>query len=235
MRNTAAIAAALSLSIGFAAGGYFAGDGLVRARAVDRSVTVKGLAEREVPANIAIWPLKFVAADQSLAAVHDKLGRDAALVTDFLSRHGFGPDEVTTGAPAVADKQAARFGDAQVGLRFTASQTVTVYTNKVDAVRTAMQSAVELGRQGVVMSSEDYEARPEFLFTGLNDLKPTMIEEATVNARQVAEKFAADSDSRIGKIRNASQGQFSIDARDSSTPHIKRVRVVSTIEYYLVD
>jgi hypothetical protein len=94
---------------------------------------------------------------------------------------------------------------------------------------------VELGKQGIAISGEDYQSRTEFLFTELNSIKPAMIEEATENARQVAEKFAQDSSSRLGKIRRAQQGQFSISDRDNNTPYIKKVRVVSTLEYYLSD
>jgi hypothetical protein len=98
-----------------------------------------------------------------------------------------------------------------------------------------MGKLVELGKQGIAISGENYESKTVFLFTKLNDIKPVMIEEATKNARTVAEKFAQDSKSKLGRIRSASQGQFSIDDRDSNTPFIKKVRVVSTIQYYLSD
>jgi hypothetical protein len=105
----------------------------------------------------------------------------------------------------------------------------------VEAVRNAMQDVIALGKKGVALSGEDYQSQTQFVFSGLATLKPEMIEEATKNARAVAEKFAADSDSSLGKIRSAQQGQFSIENRDSTTPHIKKVRVVSTVEYYLAD
>jgi hypothetical protein len=112
---------------------------------------------------------------------------------------------------------------------------VTVYSEDVDLVRKTLESVVDLGKQGIAISGEDYQAKTVFMFTKLNELKPAMIEEATKNARAVAEKFAQDSKSRLGKIRSARQGQFSIQDRDSGTPHMKRVRVVSTIAYYLSD
>jgi hypothetical protein len=93
----------------------------------------------------------------------------------------------------------------------------------------------ELGKQGIVLSGGDYQSQPEYLFTRLNEVKPEMIEEATRQAREVAQKFAADSQSTLGRIRHASQGQFSIADRDRNNPHIKKVRVVSTVEYYLSD
>ena len=112
---------------------------------------------------------------------------------------------------------------------------MTVYSKNVDKVRAAMSSLIDLGKKGVAIYGEDYRNQTQFLFTGLNDLKPGMIEEATKNARAVAEKFAQDSDSELGKIKSALQGQFTISDRDATTPYIKNVRVVSTVEYYLSD
>ena len=113
--------------------------------------------------------------------------------------------------------------------------TVTVYTKNVSLVRETMKKVVELVKEGIAISGQDYKNKTEFLFTDLNKIKPAMIEEATKNAREVARKFAKDSGSRLGKIKNASQGQFSINDRDASTQYIKKVRVVSTIKYYLSD
>ena len=115
------------------------------------------------------------------------------------------------------------------------SATLTVYSQNVDKIREAMNRLVELGKQGIAFVRQGYQAQTEFIFTKLNDIKPEMIEEATKNAREVAEKFARDSNSSLGKIKKANQGQFSIGNRDNNTPYIKKVRVVSTIEYYLSD
>ncbi|MGB1558306.1 MAG: SIMPL domain-containing protein, partial [Oceanococcaceae bacterium] len=141
------------------------------------------------------------------------------------------------GAPQVTDLHAQQYGDkSQIRYRYTAQATVTVYSQNVEATRQAMGNLVELGKRGVVVGANYYgNGGTQFLYTGLSSLKPDMIEEATRNARAVAEKFAQDSDSHLGKIRQASQGQFSISDRDASTPHIKTVRVVSTVEYYLSD
>ena len=136
----------------------------------------------------------------------------------------------------MVDKLAQRYGGGgDVGLRYTSRRTVTVYSQKVDLVRATMSRLDELGREGIVFDTENYEAKPRFIFTGLNNIKPEMIEEATRKAREVARKFAEDSQSTVGKIRRARQGQFSISDRDASTPHIKQVRVVSTVDYYLSD
>jgi hypothetical protein len=121
-----------------------------------------------------------------------------------------------------------------VQLRYIATQTVTVYSGKIDPVRASQKNLADLGKKGIAFSGGDFQ-QTQYLFTKLNDVKPAMIEEATRKAREVAEKFAADSNSKLGKIKGANQGQFSVEDRDSNTPYIKRVRVVSTVDYYLSD
>ena len=110
-----------------------------------------------------------------------------------------------------------------------------MYTPDVERVRTTGRRLVDLGKAGIVLTQNEWQHRPQYLFNGLNDIKPAMIEEATRNARLAAQKFADDSGSRLGKIRSARQGQFSVSDRDSNNPHLKRVRVVSTIRYFLSD
>lgn len=216
--------------------GYLGSSGFLEGKALERTVTVKGLSEREVPTDIAIWPIRFSEADNDLVSLYARIERDNTLVTDFLLEHGFTAEEISVSAPAITDRQAQSYGDGGgVLFRYVATSAITVYTTKTDQVRATQTRLVDLGKQGVVISGDDYQARTQFLFTGLNDIKPDMIEEATRNAREVAGKFAADSASLLGRIKTASQGQFSIDDRDSNTPYIKKVRVVSTVEYYLTD
>jgi hypothetical protein len=216
--------------------GYLLGSSAIRFKEFERVVSVKGLSEREVPADIAVWPIRFTGASNQLAPLYAQLDADTQKVLRFLTEQGFEKNEITVNAPAVVDKLAQEYGgNGNVQLRFTGSQTITVYSSKVEQVRSAQNAVVELGRQGVALGGADYRQPTEFLFTRLNDIKPQMIEEATRNAREVAKKFAADSNSKLGKIRSANQGQFSVSDRDSNTPHIKNVRVVSTIDYYLSD
>ena len=222
--------------VGLIALGWLLGHAALEVKALERTVVVKGLSEREVPADIAIWPLTFQEANGDLNGIFEAIQRKNTLVTEFLVGHGIPKEEITIAPPAVTDLYAQSYGDkSQIVYRYTGSSTVTVYSTKVDAVRAAMQDVIALGKKGVALSGEGYQGQTQFVFSGLSALKPDMIEEATRNARSVAEKFAADSDSRLGKIRSAQQGQFSIENRDSTTPHIKRVRVVSTVEYYLAD
>ncbi|WP_131811768.1 SIMPL domain-containing protein, partial [Paraglaciecola hydrolytica] len=138
--------------------------------------------------------------------------------------------------PAITDKLAQQYGgDMNAKFRYTGVQTITVYSSDVDKVRKVMSSLSSLGKEGIVFIGDNYQAQVEYLFNQLNEVKPAMIEEATNKAREVALKFASDSNSRLGKIKQASQGQFSITDRDKNNPHIKLVRVVSTVEYYLAD
>jgi len=234
VRESVILAAGLVLGLGLL--GWKLGGSLIRFKEFERTVTVKGLAEREMPADIALWPIGFTAANDNLDELYADLGRTSDKVVAFLEGRSFTDEEISVAPPVVNDKLARQWGgDGGAGLRYTATQSVTVYTTQVDAVRDALADLTALGKRGVVLSGGDYGNRTQFIFTGLNDLKPAMIEEATRNAREVAVKFAEDSQSRLGKIRRAQQGQFTIEDRDSNTPYIKKVRVVSTVEYYLAD
>jgi len=224
------------ISIGLAAVGYLIAGGVVKIKALERTIEVKGLSEREVPANIAIWPIKFNEADNDLNKLFTTIQRKNLIIVEFLKRYGFHDKEISTSAPAIFDRQAQEYEGSDKGrFRYSGTSTITVYTENVDSVRKTMGKLVELGKQGIAISGENYQSKTVFMFTKLNDIKPVMIEEATKNARAVAEKFAQDSKSKLGKIRSASQGQFSIEDRDSNTPFIKKIRVVSTLVYYLSD
>ena len=209
---------------------------VVKIKSLDRTVTVKGLSEREVPANIAIWPIQFSEADNNLLNLYSVIQKKSEIIIEFLEKNGFTDDEISISAIAVIDRQAQGYGDMnKIKFRYSANSTISVYSKKVDMVRNTMKKLVELGKQRIAIAGQDYQTRTQFLFTNLNEIKPEMIEEATKNARNVAVKFAKDSNSKLGKIKKARQGQFSISDRDSNTPHIKKVRVVSTLEYYLSD
>ncbi|MBD1388719.1 SIMPL domain-containing protein [Neiella sp. HB171785] len=202
-------------------------------RSYDRTVTVKGLSEREVNADIVIWPIRFNVAGNDQASVYQDLQNNAKKIRAFLLLNGIDETAISLSSPAMQDRWANSYGRDRPEFRFSAQQTLTVYSAKVDTVRNTMAQLLELGKQGITLEDSSY--RTDYLFTKLNDIKPAMVEEATQNARKVAEKFAADSHSQLGKIKSARQGQFSISARDKSSPHIKKVRVVSTVVYYLAD
>jgi len=224
------------LCIGFIALGFLLSSGALKVKELERTVTVKGLSEREVQADIAIWPIRFNEANNDLNQLYSEIQRKSDLAVNFLKQFGFSDSEISISQPAILDRQAQSYGDASaIKYRFTSSVTITVYSKKVEEVRNAMKKIVDLGKQGIAITGQDYENKTEFLFTGLNNIKPEMIEEATKNARMVAQKFAKDSNSKLGKIKKGRQGQFSIMNRDRSTHYIKKIRVVSTVEYYLSD
>ncbi len=235
-RKAEALILGVSICVGLIFLGYFISTGIVKIKKLDRTVVVKGLAEREVPADIAIWPIKFNVADNDLTNLFQRIETQNRMVVEFLKENGFTDDEISISAPSIVDKQAQSYSNSSgIRFRYSGSSTVTVYTKKVDQVRKTMKKLVDLGRKGIVISGNNFDTKTEFLFTRLNEIKPAMIEEATKKAREVALKFAKDSHSKLGKIKRARQGQFSIRDRDMNTPFIKKVRVVSTLEYYLVD
>lgn len=226
----------ISVALGLAALGLLLGRAAVRVKEYERSVTVKGLSEREVPADVVIWPIVFTEAGNDLGALYAAIEAGQQKIDAFLVSRGIDTAEISHSPPSVADKSAQQYGGGpRPEFRYAAVQTVTVYSTRVDVVRRAMTELSELGKSGIAFTGGDYQNQTEYLFTGLNRIKPEMIEEATAKAREVAEKFAADSRSRLGKIKRASQGQFSIEARDKNNPHLKKIRVVSTVEYYLSD
>lgn len=234
--KSGALILGLFVFLGLSALGYLLGNAAIEFKQFDRSVTVKGLSEREYTADIVIWPIQFTAAGNDLESLYNAIELNTTKIVNFLGKKGINTDEITTSSPAITDKSAQQYGgNSRAEFRYSAFQTVTVYSKNINAVRGVMGSLSQLGKQGIVITGGNYDSQTDYIFTRLNDVKPEMIEEATKKAREVAEKFASDSQSSLGKIKRASQGQFSISARDKNNPHIKKVRVVSTVEYYLSD
>ena len=227
---------ALILCVGLIIMGACIADGLTSAFQSDRIVTVKGLSEREVPADKVIWPLVYKELGNDPAEMYDRLATKNRKVIDFLKEKGIAEKEICESAIQVSDRQADSYDQNNVLYRYKATSVITVTSSQVELIRKIMQRQSELMKMGIALVTEEYGTNiVKYEFTGLNKIKPDMIEESTKNARATAEKFAKDSESKLGKIRSASQGQFSIDNRDSNTPYIKRIRVVSTIEYYIED
>lgn len=235
-------AAPLFLAGAVALAGLFVGMGFERGRRAEPFVEVKGLAERAVTADVALWPLRYSAAANELSTAQQALSRSTSEVLAFLARHGLDSNSVQVRELDVFDANANRYQTNRDGPRFIIQQTVMVRSNSPDVVLAASQKVGELVTAGVVLSSGgEYgiSGGPTFLFTRLNELKPEMIAEATANAREAAEQFARDSRTSLGKIRFANQGLFVILARDPA-PGVneanqieKTVRVVSTVQYLL--
>lgn len=197
----------------------------------DREVTVRGLAERQVMANEVTWPITFNIAGDDLTTIYDNVSRTDSIIVRFLTSSGITRDEISVAPPSTYNAAANQYSSSTFKYKYSLESTVTVTTKKVDKVRELLGRQAELLKEGVAFSNSYINYR----YTDLNAIKPAMIEEATKNARLAADKFAADSHSKVGKIKTASQGQFTIDDSDSSTPWLKNVRVVSTIVYYIED
>jgi hypothetical protein len=236
MKNNILAAAVLGLclAVGLIVGGSYLKSAAIQWKSAERSVTVKGLAEREVRADLALWPLHFTVTGDELSTVQQQVNRQADIIRRFLTDAGFKPESITTTSPQVTDRYANSYGNQRPPTRYSAETTVLVRTPKIDRVKQAMPRVGELVSLGVVLSP-NYEYRTEFLFTDLETIKPEMIAQATADARKAARQFAEDSGSKLGAIRSASQGYFSIQDLDSYTPDIKKVRVVTTIDYTLED
>lgn len=220
------------VGIGLAVAGYFIADAAHSIRASDRVVEVKGLAEREVPADLALWSLAYTTTANDLGTLHKRLDTDAEAIQNFLTKRGFTADEISRAPPNITDRDS--FGNDKPHDRYQAQAVVLVRSRQVDAVLKAQQQTNDLIAAGVSLN-RNYEYPTKYLFTKLNKIKPEMIANATKNARDAAEQFAKDSGSKVGSIRRARQGYFSIDDRDKLSPQIKRIRVVTTVEYSLQD
>ena len=169
-----------------------------------------------------------------IQSIYDQTGRNNAEIKAFLESGGISPSEITVSMPQISDKLANEYGDNNRQYRYIAKSVITVCTSDVDKVLSLMGRQSELLKKGIVTGgSSQWENPVEFKYEGLNGIKPQMIEEATMNARETAQKFAKDSKSRLGKIKAANQGTFTISDRDSNTPYIKKVRVVTSVTYYL--
>ena len=202
----------------------------------NRTVSVKGLAEMEVPANQVTWPLVYKILGSDLNSLYNDIHRMNTTIAQFLKEKGIEDSEISIGAPEIYDQLADRYSSERPSqYRYNVTTVITVTSKKVDLVRSLISEQGELLKRGIAITTSDYRYNVVYEYTDLNSIKPQMIEEATKNARKAGEKFAKDSDSELGKIQNANQGQFSITDRDANTPYIKKVRVVTTIDYSLED
>jgi uncharacterized protein len=229
-----AVLAAALLGFGVAVAGGLVGRALYQARATERTVTVKGLAEREVDADLAFWPITFTATANELAAAQARIDRDAQRIRAFLRERGFEDAEVQAGPPTVTDRMAEGGYSNQGVERYVVRGLLTVRSPRIAKVQEASGDTARLVADGVALV-RDYEVRTQYLFTQLERIKPEMIAEATRDARRAAEQFAHDSGSRVGAIRTAQQGYFSVEDRDAFSPERKKVRVVTTVQYLLED
>lgn len=234
MKHQNIICAAL-LAIGIFCAGLALRNGIITFKDRDRTVSVKGLAEREVKADLVKWPLVYKEMGNDPSVMYETLKKKNETIVKFLKDGGLTDDEISVNPPEITDRQANDYNNGNVD-RYKATGIVTVTSKNIDKVRALMDRQGELMTMGIPIIHEEWSNNTvSYDFTGLNKIKPEMVEEATKNARSTAEKFAKDSKSKVGKINSAYQGIFEISDRDENTPYIKNVRVVITMDYQLED
>ncbi len=207
--------------------------GITNFRDGDRVVSVRGLCEREVPADKVLWPLVYTLTGNDLLSINNKLESNNAIILEMLQKEGIPQNDITVNSAAITDLDANIYVRNERNFRYLATQVITVSSEMVEKVIELQKNQNSLLSYGITLSTDSYQYPTEFLFTRLNDIKPEMIEAATKAARESAEEFAEDSGSKVGQIRTATQGQFSIENRDRYTPQIKRIRVVTYLNYEL--
>ena len=227
------VALGMCLMVGLVLGAVLMGDAIKASRADDRVVSVKGLCECEVKADNVICPFAYKEGGDDLQQLYKTIERKNAVIINFLKKAGINEEEISVAAPKVVDTR-TEWSGSQNRYTYIVTSVVTVCTDKVDEIIALQSQQGELLQQGIATTS-GWEYLTVYSFTKLNEIKPAMIETATKNARETAEKFAADSDSKLGKIKRATQGQFTITDRDSNTPYMKNVRVVTSVDYFLKD
>jgi hypothetical protein len=222
----------LLIGLGLLGAGWLVGQGMARLRTDDRYVVVKGASERDVDADLVVWPLAHSVNGNDLAEVQRQLDANTAIIRDFFTSAGFPATDLVVSPPRLQDRWQWASANNRPSERYQASVTVTLRTRRVADAIAALRRSGELLTRGVVLDTNEGSG-PQFEYTQLNQIKPGLIAEATASARKSAAQFAKDSQSRLGGIRSASQGQISITDRDQGSPQVKTVRVVTTVEYFL--
>lgn len=226
---------ALLIGVGIVLLGVFIKEGFTSISSNQRTVAVRGLCEREVMANKVTWPIVSKQVGNDLPTIYSQIESTNSAIVSFLKTNGIKDSEISVNPPQVIDMKADQYNAQNAPYHYNVTTVVVVTSSEVEKVRKLMERQTELMKQGIAIVAGDYNYQTTYEYTDLNKIKPGMIAEATKNAREAANKFAEDSQSRLGKIKTASQGQFSIEDRDQYTPYIKKVRVVSTIDYFLKD
>ena len=230
MKENRLFAAAL-IAAGIICLGWFLKAGIDNFVNKDRQVTVKGLAEREVPADKVTWSIGTKVTGDDLPQLYEGINVQTAKIKSFLKQHGLDDKEITVNPPSISDLEAREWGEDNRNFRYIVSTTITVATSKVEQVNKAIFKQAELLKQGVAIE----ESHANYEYASFQQMKSEMMAEAIKNAQKTAEQFAEASNARLGDIKNAGQGQFEIDDRDQNTPYIKKLRVVTTITYSLKD
>lgn len=221
------------LAIGILAAGIFVYFGFVAFSERDRTVEVRGFSEKNIEANLAVWPIQYRAFGNNLDVLYAGAEDAKIKVMAFLKKGGIPEEDITMSAPNMTDFDNREYKPDNIPARYLVEFNITVSTKKVKEARDMTYHITELQKEGVSINSNNYENRIKYDYTTLDEIKPEMIEASTKNAREAGEKFAKDSGSSLGKIKKARQGFFSIEDSNEQTPWIKKIRVVTTVEYYL--
>ena len=235
MNISTGVKQALILALGIIMLGDSVNSGLKSLAGKDRKVVVKGLAEKEVEADKVTWPIVSKEIGNDLPELYQTINNTTGTIRKFLLQNGLKADEISVNAPVVIDLNAERYGENRNPYRYNITSIITVTSSNVKLVRSIIARQGELLKKGVAIVDGGYENPVKYEFVAFRQMKPKMMQEAIENAEQTATQFAENSKSQIDKIMNADQGQFSIEDRDSNTPYIKKVRVVTTVTYSLKD
>ena len=230
MKENRLIAAAI-IAVGIICLGWFMKAGIDNFANKDRQVAVKGLAEREVPADKVTWSIGTKVTGNDLPVLYESINIQTDKIKRFLKQNGLEEKEITINPPSISDLEAREWGENNKNFRYIISTTITVATNKVEQVNKAIFQQAELLKQGVAIENSN----AQYEYASFQQMKPEMMAEAIKNAQKTAEQFAEASNARLGNIQTAGQGQFEIDNRDENTPYIKKLRVVTTITYSIED
>ncbi len=228
MKENRLMAAAM-IAVGIVCLGWFVKAGIDNFANKDRHVTVKGLAEREVPADKVTWSIGTKVTGNDLPLLYESINQQTDKIKSFLKQNGLDEKEITVNPPTINDLEAREWGENNKSFRYIVSTTITVATGKVEQVNKAIFRQAELLKQGVAIENSN----AQYDYASFQQMKPEMMAEAIKNAQKTAEQFAEASNARLGGIQTAGQGQFEIDNRDENTPYIKKLRVVTTITYSL--
>jgi len=234
MKNQSVFGAAL-VALGIVCLGWFIKAGIDDFANKDRKVNVKGLAEQEVEADKVTWPIVSKELGNDLPELYNKIGVTQGKIKAFLLRSGIKEEEMTVNAPLVTDLKAREYGDNNQPYRYIVTSVITVTSKNVKQVRQIIARQGDLLKEGVAIVDGGYENPVKYEYVSFREMKPKMMQEAIENAEKTAQQFAENSHSKLDKIVSADQGQFSIEDRDSNTPYIKKVRVVTTVTYSLKD
>lgn len=233
MSRNSVIISALLIAAGLFGLGLAVRSGIVAYGNRDRHVEVRGLCEKQVEANKVTWPIVTQDMGNDLVALYDRTQAVNAKILNFLHSNGVTDAEISVNSPNVSDNVADAYDASRITSRYSLTNVIVVTSSDVNKIRSLINRQTDLISQGIAVIAGNYQYPITYEYTALNDVKPEMIAEATRNAREAAQKFSDDSGSRIGKIRSATQGQFSISDRDAFTPYIKTIRVVTYLDYYL--